>query len=263
LKESLYITLVQTSLEWEDINSNLTHFNNFLSKIENPGNIIVLPEMFPTGFSMNTEEMAQSMKGSIVTWLKERSADMGVAICGSAIITENGKVFNRMLFVEPDGKVTTYNKRHLFRMANEHEHFSFGSDRKVVVYNGWKINLQICYDLRFPVWSRNKYSGESAEELEYAYDAVIYVANWPQPRISAWNTLLSARAIENQAYVVGVNRIGSDGNDVSYNGNSRAFDPKGYSMLNMEDKEGFETIELKAQELKSYRLKFPVGLDAD
>ena len=263
MKESLYITLVQTTVEWEEVNSNLSHFRELLSKIQNPGDIIVLPETFPSGFSMNTERMAQEMNGPVVSWLTELSSELGVAICGSAIISENGKVFNRLLFVEPDGKITTYDKRHLFRMANEHQHFSNGSQKKVVEYKGWKINLQICYDLRFPVWSRNKFIGQSAEELQYAYDAMIYVANWPEPRISAWNTLLSARAIENQAFVVGVSRVGLDGNDVPYNGNSRVFDPKGYSMLNMQEKDGWETVELKAEELRSYRLKFPVGLDAD
>jgi len=194
------------------------------------------------------------MTGDTVLWLKEMAMKRNCAIAGSMIIKEDNKFFNRFIFVKPDGKLNYYNKKHLFRMANEHEHYSAGEKKVIVNYKGWRINLLVCYDLRFPVWSRNKND----------YDLLIYVANWPTSRISQWNTLLAARAIENQAYIVGVNRIGSDGNNFNYSGSSQIINPKGEKLIdNNINKDIIETAELDYDSLIHYRENFSVYLDAD
>lgn len=249
----LRVTLVQTEQYWQDPEKNR---EQFARKLENPPktDVILLPEMFPTGFTMEAEKCAESTNGSSVSWMKNWSHKHGIALTGSIITEEGGNYFNRMYWCPPDGKVEFYNKRHLFRMADEHHHYTPGRERKVVNYRGWRILLQVCYDLRFPVWSRSRND----------YDAIFYVANWPTPRINAWDTLLRARAIENLCYVCGVNRVGSDGLDIPYDGHSVVIDPKGHTILEGPVREEWiKTTVLSKEELDRFRQKFPAYRDAD
>lgn len=252
--QDLRVTAIQSALVWEDAQANRTGFAQKLAGLKGSTDLVVLPEMFTTGFSMKTQELAETMDGPTVTWLKEQAAALGAAINGSVIIEEGGKFYNRSLFVRPDGSVEHYDKRHLFRMANEDAHFSDGSQRKIVEWKGWRICLQVCYDLRFPVFSRNRQD----------YDLLIYVANWPEARTNAWSTLLRARAMENQAYVIGVNRVGNDGMDISYSGASAILDAKGEELVNIPlSEEHSAQATLSMQALEDFRKKFPVGKDAD
>lgn len=253
------IALVQANLHWEDSEKNLSHFSDLLENIENV-DLIVLPEMFNTGFTMNSKKVGQAMNGEAVSWLKEMAKKKNAAIITSSIIEENGAFFNRLCWVEPDGKIQTYDKRHLFRMANEHEHFSAGQEKIIINFKGIRFCPQVCYDLRFPVWSRNV----GANGNSPIYDCLIYVANWPEVRSDAWTTLLKARAIENQAFVIGVNRVGEDGKGIAYSGESRFFYPKGERKDAFQaGKEMIEIVELDLNELTKFRKKFPVGEDAD
>ncbi len=215
--QDLKVAIVQSKLEWEQPEKNRTHFRSVISGISEEVDLIVLPEMFVTGFSMVPEKNAETMDGPSVLWMQELAQKKNSAICGSLIITENGKFFNRFLFVTPEGQISTYNKRHLFTLAGEHETYQQGKDQTLIAYKGWKIRPQICYDLRFPVFIRNT----------DRYDLLIFVANWPETRVNAWDTLLKARAIENLSYVVGVNRVGEDANNLKYNGHSAVYDPLG------------------------------------
>lgn len=216
-KEALKVSLIQADLIWEDADKNRAHFDSLLSQIPAETDIVILPEMFTTGFSMHPVPLAETMEGETVQWLKEVAAQMDVAICGSTIIKENKKYYNRFLFVDSSGKVTSYDKRHTFNMAGEGEKYEAGKEQVYIEYLGWKILPQICYDLRFPVFSRNTTD----------YDLVIYVANWPKTRVAAWDTLLKARAIENMSYCIGVNRVGIDGNGLEYVGHSAVYDVLG------------------------------------
>ncbi len=217
--------------------------------------IVVLPEMFSTGFSMRSRELAELLSGTTVRMLKELADEYRLALCGSFICSERGNCYNRAFFITPEGEAYYYDKHHLFRMGNETEHFSAGNDRLIVSYHGWNICLLVCYDLRFPVWSRNVGNG---------YDLLIYVANWPQSRRSVWDTLLCARALENICYVCGVNRIGTDGNKLTYNGGSVVFSAKGETLASVPDgEEGVETVSLNLTALQQLRDKFPVWKDAD
>jgi predicted amidohydrolase len=210
--------------------------------------------MFSTGFSMNAAALAEGMDGPTIRWLRESAAWKRCAITGSVIIREGSRNFNRLIWMRPDGSCDHYDKRHLFRMAGEHEHFTAGSRRLVVDIGGWRVCPLICYDLRFPVWSRNR--GD--------YDCLLYIANWPKPRRSAWKVLLRARAIENQSYVIGVNRIGRDGQGVAFSGDSAVFDPKGVRLSRTRpDEEYVETLSLSYMKLMDYRAKFRIFLDAD
>lgn len=250
----LNITIVQTSLIWQDKKKNFEHFDKLLSKLKNQTDIIVLPEMFTTGFSMKSKELAEKMDGISVKWMINKSKELNVVIIGSIIIEENNKYYNRLLWVYPDGNILKYDKRHLFRMANEHKYFSPGKTKLIVEYKGWKICPLICYDLRFPVWSRNKED----------YDILIYIANWPGIRSYQWKTLLVARAIENQVYVVGVNRIGEDGNEIYYSGDSSITNPIGKKLLNPNYfSESIESIDLSLDDLNDLRKSFPVKMDRD
>lgn len=261
--KALRITLLQTPLIWEDIQANLQAFEARIGKISDHTDLIVLPEMFTTGFTMNTAEMAQPMDGGAVAWIRSTAAAAKASVAGSMIIREKDACYNRLIYAHPDGKPEYYDKRHLFRMAEEHHYFSAGQEKVIVEEQGWKINLQVCYDLRFPVWSRNSYV-KSGEEVKAAYDVLIYVANWPEARINAWDILLQARAIENQCYVIGVNRVGKDGKGIFYNGHSRVIDPKGNVLAALnEGEEDIRTVSLDYDELAAFREKFPVGLDAD
>ncbi len=215
------IALIQTDLIWQDAAKNRNNFEQKINSIASDVDLIVLPEMFSTGFSMHPEQLAESMEGETVTWLQHLAKAKNAAITGSLIIKENGNFYNRMVFVFPSGKMQYYDKRHLFSLAGENEVYLAGAKKQIVDYRRWKICLQICYDLRFPVFARN------TEE----YDLLIYVANWPTTRILAWDTLLKARAIENMCYTIGVNRIGEDGNNYPYSGHSQVIDFLGKNLI--------------------------------
>lgn len=254
--QDLKVTLIQTNPLWHDSEANMNRFAQILPKEQS--DIIMLPEMFTTGFTMASEAMAEKMHGPAHQWMKIQASRTGAALCGSIIIEEGGKFFNRLLWVEPDGKTLYYDKRHLFRMAEEHNYFSEGNNELIVNYKGWKIKPLICYDLRFPVWARNKVDGDVM-----AYDLLIFVANWPQARISAWDTLLKARAIENSSYTIGVNRTGKDEKEIVYNGHSGVYGPRGDQLYFADSKESVDTITLSYDTLVEYRKKFPSHLDAE
>lgn len=220
--------------------------------------IVVLPEMFSTGFSMQPKLFAETMDGEGVEWMKRVSKENGVILTGSLIIEEEGKYYNRLIWMLPNGQFGYYDKRHLFAYAGEHEHYTAGNKRLIASVKGWKINLQVCYDLRFPVWSRQQTENTTPE-----YDVLIYVANWPEKRSHAWKTLLCARAIENQCYVIGVNRVGKDGNDIYHSGNTLVIDPLGQVLYHMADEEDINTITLSKEKLEEIRNRFPFLNDAD
>ncbi len=248
----LSIGLLQTSLVWQSPSVNRAHFESIIDKV-GVVDVLVLPEMFTTGFSATDTAGAEPPGGSTEQWLIAQARRVDAAIYGSIKVEEGGRFYNRGLFVAPDGQVQTYDKRHLFRMADEHHCFSPGSHRVVVSYRGFRILLQICYDLRFPVWMRNRND----------YDAIIVVANWPRARTQAWRSLLIARAIENAAYCIGVNRIGSDNNGVTYSGDSLGVDFKGNVLLDLRDHDDHAVARLDLAELVAFREKFPVHADAD
>ncbi len=252
---NLKITIIQSELHWENVDENLAMFTQKIDAITEQTDVIVLPEMFTTGFSMESSKLAEKMDGETVTWMKAQARKKCAVVTGSLIIKEQENYYNRLIWAQPDGNIFTYDKRHLFRMANEDEHFTAGEDRLIIEWKGWKICPLICYDLRFPVWSRNSLP---------AFDCLIYVASWPEARKEPWCKLLEARAIENQVYVVGVNRVGIDGKNISYSGNSVAVNPKGLDISGFTPKlNETKTIELSWVELEEFRKKFPVGLDAD
>ncbi len=254
MMQNLSISVIQSDLVWENIDANLNAFTEKM-KLVGETDLIVLPETFSTSFSMNSEKLAEPMNGKTMTWLAEMAQNKNAVIAGSAILKEEGQIFNRFIWMRPDGTYEKYDKRHLFRMGNEHNHFKDGGERLIVELKGWKICPQICYDLRFPVWSRNK---------KQEYDLLLYVANWPEVRIAAWEKLLYARAIENQSYVAAVNRIGIDGEGINCIGNSMIIDPKGELLWKAANQtEETKTIELCLEDLYQFRKKFPVGMDAD
>jgi omega-amidase len=250
---NLRVTMIQADLAWQAPTTNrrllAAHFRGLAGHTD----VIVLPEMFTTGFTMDAEGLAETMDGETVHWLLEESAAWGCAITGSLIVREGGRYYNRLLFAKPDGTIEHYDKRHLFRMSDEQKHYRPGAVRKVIEFKGWRICPQVCYDLRFPVWSRNR--GD--------YDALLYVANWPAKRRIAWSALLKARAIENACYAVGVNRVGKDGNGVVYAGDSAVYDFLGTSLGGDHGGDCVETVVLDREALDTYREEFPVHLDAD
>ncbi|RAW02999.1 amidohydrolase [Pseudochryseolinea flava] len=258
--QDLKITLIQSDLHWEDIEANLSMFEEKIWQINGSTDVIVLPEMFTTGFSMNASRLAEHMNMKTFKWMKQMADQTGALILGSFICTVHGRFYNRLLWMEPGGVFKTYDKRHLFRMDNEHKTFTPGESLLIGTWKGWRICPLICYDLRFPVWSRNKWDHNTHK---LAYDLAIYVANWPMTRIDAWNTLLKARAIENISYVVGVNRVGQDENGVEYNGNSAIISPKGDSIVTIDGSESIRTLELNANALHAFRDRFPAYMDAD
>lgn len=255
---TLTITTIQSNLHWEERSANLGILEEKISSIAEKTEIIILPEMFSTGFSMNTSELAETMDGEAVAWMKKVSNENGVILTGSIIIEEDEKHFNRLIWMLPNGQYGQYDKRHLFAYGEEDKHYNPGNKRLIASVKGWKINLQVCYDLRFPVWARQQSSTNGPE-----YDVLIYVANWPERRSHAWKTLLCARAIENQCYVVGVNRVGTDGNNIYYSGNSLVIDPLGQVLYHMADEEDINTITLTKEKLEEVRSKFPFWKDAD
>jgi len=252
---NLNITAIQCELHWENTEQNLQSIACLLKTVPASSDVVVLPEMFTTGFSMNPELVAVNMDGKEVSMIKQWANDYDKAIVGSLIVKENNNYYNRLLWVNPNGEVFKYDKKHLFTFAKEQETYTAGEDNLIVNYKGWNVACFICYDLRFPVWSRNVNSN---------YDAAIYVANWPEKREKAWESLLVARAIENQVYVIGVNRVGEDGNGILYSGGSAVLDPLGEYMETSErHQKKTLNVSLSAQELNDRRTSFPVGKDAD
>jgi omega-amidase len=246
------ITLVQSALYWENIEKNLSSFEEKLNNIGQT-DLIILPEMFSTGFSMNASAVAESMDGTAVNWMRKTAAKKNSAITGSLIIREGGKFYNRLIFMRPDGSFEQYDKKHLFTMAKEEETYTAGTEKIIIDYLGWKICPLICYDLRFPIWNRN---------LE-DYDLAIYVANWPDRRSYHWRSLLTARAIENQCYVAAVNRVGTDGKDLYYSGHSSLIDPTGELIYQKADAEDIQQFDLNKEYLIEIRTKLPFLKDRD
>jgi predicted amidohydrolase len=269
---TLTITGIQPNLHWEDKAANLKMFEEKILSINQPTEIIVLPEMFSTGFSMKPEKLAETMDGETVSWMKKMAAQKKIILTGSVIIAqaaESGQAaYNRLIWMMPNGQFGFYDKRHLFAYADEDQHYTGGNKRLIASVKGWKINLLVCYDLRFPVWARqhlipnpSPQAGKGAVAPEY--DLLIYVANWPERRIHAWKTLLQARAIENQCYVAGVNRIGEDGNKINHCGDSMVVDPLGQVLYSAKNKEDVFTVTLDRSHLETVREKFPFWRDAD
>lgn len=254
----LKIALVQTDLYWKDKTANMAMLEEKLMNLSSDVDLVVLPEMFSTGFTMDAKEVAEPMNFTTTKWMKQVASQTQAVVTGSIVVEENGLFYNRLLWVRPDGKVDHYNKRHLFRMAGEDAHYDMGKERKVFEWKGWRIMPQICYDLRFPVWSRNKVQNGVLD-----YDLLLYVASWPSPRIGAWDILLKARAVENLCYATAVNRIGQDGNGIPYSGHSAMYNFKGETLAFSDNKEEILFIELDHNSLLEYREKFPAWMDAD
>ena len=250
----LYVTLIQADIHWENIAANLAMYDELLKRISKPTDVVVLPEMCTTGFTMNPATVAETMTGSAVQWLTAKAEALDAVVTGSFIIEEEGQYFNRMIWMQPDGVYHTYDKRHLFRMMGEDTAYTAGDKQVIVSWRGWNICLQICYDLRFPVWSRNR---------NKSYDCVLYVANWPEVRTYPWARLLVARAIENQAYVVGVNRVGTDQDGNVFGGHSAVVDFKGKVLDTKSMKASVFSCKLSKKKLEKFRKKFPAWMDAD
>jgi len=247
------IALIQTDLFWENPSKNRENFDLKINEITSEANLIVLPEMFSTGFTMNASEVAETMQGETISWMKLKAKQKNAAITGSVVITENGKFYNRMLFVFPSGEVQYYNKRHLFTLAGENQSYTSGTEKVIVNYLDWKICLQVCYDLRFPVFARNVEN----------YDLLIYVANWPKVRTNAWDALLKARAIENLSYAIGVNRLGFDANNYEHIGHTQAIDFLGHYILEPQETAGVFVVELDKEKMIETRKKLDFLSDQD
>ncbi len=258
---SLTFTIIQTSLHWEQKTLNVQMLEEKINSIKQKTEVVILPEMFSTGFSMKPEQLAEGMDGETIAWMKRISTEKKIILTGSIIIAENGNNYNRLVWMLPNGRMGLYDKKHLFAYAGEHEHYTSGNKRLIASVKGWKINLLICYDLRFPVWSRQSHEAEENQGLEY--DVLIYVANWPEKRNSIWKTLLQARAIENQCFCIGVNRAGNDGNDIYYSGDSMVVNPLGEVLYHKAHDEDICTITLEKEELEKIREKMPFWKDAD
>lgn len=254
--QDLIVTTIQTQLSWEDVQQNVEHFDKKINEITDPTDIIILPEMFTTGFTMNPSKLAEEHGGKGLQWMQQKAKDKNSVVVGSISVKENNNYYNRLYWVKPDGTYEFYNKRHLFRMGNEHNHYTAGDKKLIIDYKGWKICPLVCYDLRFPVWSRNR--------KENTYDVLIYVANWPEVRSYPWKQLLVARAIENQTYVIGVNRIGEDGNQINHSGDTAVINPRG-EIINqtLAHQDKVETIKLSYSYLQDFRKVFPVMMDGD
>lgn len=280
--QDLSVTIIQTNLFWENPTANLASLEEKIAQIVLPTDLIILPEMFNTGFTMNVKAVAEPMNLTTFRWMKQQAKQTRAVITGSFIVKEGEQFFNRLIWMRPDGSFETYDKRHLFRMGEEDKTFTAGTKRLIVELKGWRICPLICYDLRFPVWSRNferKERGraekkntnlENARTLHHIphtsnlnYDLLIYVANWPEVRSKVWDTLLQARAIENQSYCIGVNRVGMDGMNLVYSGNSAVIDFKGSQLFYQNDAEIIKNYTLNKLELENFRNKFPAHLDAD
>ena len=251
-KDTLRITLAQIDLEWENPSQNLTNVESLIRPLKGLTDLVILPETFNTGFTVRVTDLAEPMDGTTIQWMSRLTRELNLALCGSILVTEEEKYFNRFLFVTPDGVVRFYNKRHLFSIGQESELLTPGDQRELINYLGWGIAPFICYDIRFPVWCRNRAGA----------DLMIFSANWPESRVDVWNTLLKARAIENQVYVAGVNRTGTDG--LTYSGNSQIINARGeITGINNLSNNDLITYNISKQELADFRIKFPVSDDAD
>ena len=259
---TLQFSLIQTRLFWEDKGANLDLLSQKIKSIEQATEIIVLPEMFSTGFSMQPQKLAENMEGPTVDWMRRTAADQRAIIAGSIIIEEEGRYFNRFIWMLPNGQLGYYDKRHLFGFAGEDQQYTAGNKRLIASVKGWKINLQVCYDLRFPVWARQGHSSMDEEEGA-EYDVLLYVANWPEKRNHAWKTLLTARAIENQCFTIGVNRVGLDGNNIAHSGDSMVVGPLGEVIYHCAYEEDIFHLCLQKEELIKTRQQFPFLKDAD
>jgi predicted amidohydrolase len=260
---SLRLSILQTHLEWENSVANRDRIEQLLEAVPIGTRVVVLPEMFSTGFSMNPAAFAETPEGETVQWMTRIAREKKIILTGSFMAKEEDKFYNRLLWVLPDGKMGQYDKRHLFAFAGEDQHYTAGNKRLIASVNGWRINLQICYDLRFPVWSRQQSTYGEDGEFKPEYDLLVYVANWPARRSEAWKTLLRARAIENQCYVVGVNRIGKDGNGIDHSGDSMIIGPLGDVLYSCGEREELYSTELDAKSLQDTRDRFPFLRDAD
>jgi len=251
-------TLIQSQLHWEDKNANLQMFEQKINTITTQTHVVILPEMFSTGFSMQPEKFAEKMDGLTVEWMKKIAASKKIILTGSIIIEEEQNYFNRLIWMLPNGQFGYYDKRHLFAYGEEDKYYKAGTKRLIASVNGWKVNLMVCYDLRFPVWSR-----QQLEDGSFEYDVLVYVANWPQKRNTAWKSLLRARAIENQCYVIGVNRVGNDGNNIYHSGDSMIIDPLGEILYQKTEEEDIYTTQLNKETLNEVRDKFQFWRDSD
>ena len=261
--DKLIITTVQTDLHWEDKGANLAMLADKIRGIKEKTNIVVLPEMFSTGFTMKPELLAEKMDGGTVEWMKDLAQEKGIILAGSLSIEEEGEYYNRIIWMLPNGQHGHYDKRHCFSLGGEDEHYAPGNKRTIASVGGWKINLQICYDLRFPVWARQQTISDPEKEASPEYDLLINVANWPEKRSHHWKTLLQARAVENQCYVVGVNRIGNDGNGTYHAGDSMVVDPLGNALYHKTAAEDIHTISLEKSKLEEVRTRLPFWKDGD
>ena len=268
--DDLRVSLVQGATRWHDPEGNRAYYGDLIAPLHGTTDLVLLPETFTSGFSNDAIDRAETMDGPTVAWMREQAVALDAAICGSVqlrVADEGGRsapgerVFNRLLFVTPGGDLWHYDKRHLFRYANEHQRYAAGRDRLVVDWRGWRICPMVCYDLRFPVFSRNRYDVERPGALDY--DLLLYVANWPAARGDAWRTLLRARAMENLCFVAGLNRVGSDGNGIDYDGDSAVFDFVGRPLSECRDMEVVATATLVGNDLQAHRERFPAMLDAD
>ncbi|MFA8436296.1 MAG: amidohydrolase [Marinifilaceae bacterium] len=252
--DDLKVSLVQADLVWGDVNANLEKFSQLLNDMKEDSDLIVLPEMFTTGFSMEGKEETARQEPVTLEWMKRMAAQKSASLIGSIVVEDQKQFYNRLFVVNPSGEYQYYDKRHLFRMGQEHRHFGQGTTPLIVQIGNWRVRPLICYDLRFPVWSRNRND----------YDLLIYIANWPESRRDVWNTLLKARALENQAFVTGVNRVGRDGMGLQYSGDSVLWDARGKAIGRCDDfVEMVQTVNLSLAELNEFRKKFPVHFDAD
>lgn len=251
---NLKVSFIQSDILWQNIDANLAMFEEKIWQLEK-SDVIILPEMFTTGFSMDANNLAEPHNSKTFRWMKQMAAQTDALVIGSYIIQSSGNYYNRLFCVFPDGSFKEYDKRHLFSLAGENENYTAGNEKLIVNWRQWNICPLICYDLRFPVWSRSK---------NYEYDLLIFIANWPSPRVNAWDTLLQARAIENIAYTAGVNRIGVDGYKANYSGNSAIYDFKGNAVVEpIIDKEGMVTVELEKRPLETFRKRFDFQKEAD
>jgi omega-amidase len=264
---TLTISTIQTNLVWENKLANLKILAEKINSIDSKTELVILPELFTTGFSMQPNLFAEKMDGETIEWMHNLSVQNTIIITGSIIIEENNKFYNRLIWMLPNGQMGSYDKRHLFAFGEEDKFYTAGNKRLITSVKGWKINVQICYDLRFPVWGRQAPSQphpKGEEKTSTAeYDVLIYIANWPEKRSHAWKTLLCARAIENQCYVIGVNRVGTDGNGIYHSGNTLVIDAFGQVLYHMADEEDINTITLSKEKLVDIRNKFPFWKDGD
>lgn len=259
--QPLTISLIQGDTRWHDAAANRDYYGARIRALAPGSDLIVLPETFASGFTNEVAVAAERLPGETLAWAQQLAAETGAVITGSLVVEEQGRYFNRLIWAAPGAPLRHYDKRHLFRMAREHDRFEAGRERAVFELRGWRVLPQVCYDLRFPVWARNRRDAGAAGGMEY--DLLLYVANWPSPRRQAWRTLLKARAIENLSYAIGVNRVGTDGNGLTYSGDSGVIDPLGEALVELGAVEQAATLTLDPAPLLAHRQRFPAWMDAD